>query len=494
MSGDLVQRAGSALAWQTIQLGGLKLIFLLRLLILARLLRPDDFGLLTIAASAIGFMLSLTNFGIVEALVQGAVVNERGYNSAWTVTLGRALVVTAGVFLAAPLAAEIFSEPRSVELIRVLAFRPLLDALASAKVAGLTRDLHFRPLAALRLSEALANTVISIALALPLGVWSLVIGTLAGSITRLVISYRVAPHRPRIILDAAAIRPLLQFGRWIYFSSLIAMAGGNILRIAIARQLGAAELGLYYLASQIAFLPAEVASEVVGSVAFPLYARLQRNVQLAARVFRTFFSGMAALLYPASMLIIALAPSLEAGVLGPQWVGTAPIMRILALVSMIGLFGNATRPILRGLGQPQRATAVGLVQYALLVMLVWWLAGRFGAVGAAAAWLPAVAASQVISALFMTRLFPGSLGGLRSPLVAVVFASAAGGMAAYGLDRIGPGLASLILAIAAGSLVSYILLWLLERRFSLGFGHNLAHFFPQIARRVGIPPVEPTSA
>jgi lipopolysaccharide exporter len=98
--------AGNAIVWQTIQYGGEKVIFLLRLIILAKLLTPDDFGLLAIASVAIDFLLRISNFGMIPALVQREDATEKHYDAAWTIGVLRALVITVIVFITAPVIAD----------------------------------------------------------------------------------------------------------------------------------------------------------------------------------------------------------------------------------------------------------------------------------------------------------------------------------------------------------------------------------------------------
>jgi lipopolysaccharide exporter len=485
MTEQPLRRAGSALIWRAAQMGGTKVIFLVRLLVLAYLLTPDDFGLVTIGVSAVGFLLSVTDFGLVEALIHGRTIDDRRYNAAWTVNLTRSLFVCTLVFIGAPLVASIFGEPRVVNVIRVLALRPLLDALASIKVHGLTRELNFRPLALLKLADTSINTIVSIVLAIRFGVWGLVTGTLAGSLAYLIASYLVAPHRPRLLFARDVARPLLEFGRWIYFTGLVAMLGANVFRVAITRQLGTAELGLYYLATQIAYLPAEVASEVVGSVAFPLYARLQANLQTAAEAFRVVFTSTAYLLFPISTVIIAVAPTLVDEVLDAKWAGSAPIIGILTLASVIGLFGDATVPIFQGLGQPSRITLLEIVQSALLAVLVWQFTRQWGLAGAAAAWIPAISVSQFISYLFMRRIFGGLISGFVKPISALVTVCVAGVVIATGLDRLSDGLLGLVFTIAVSALSMIGIFLLIERHTELGPGRYLIQLFPRLTFLVG---------
>lgn len=481
-----IRQAASALVWRAVQLGGEKLIFFLRLLILARLLAPDDFGLLAIAVTAIGFFLNITNFGMIPALIQGQDIDDKQYDIAWTIGITRALAISGIVIFTAPLIASIFAEPRAEEIIRVLALQPLLDSLVSIRVADLNRSLHFRPLAILRLANAFANTIISIALASSIGVWALVAGVLAGAITTVILSYILAPHTPRLSFELASALPLIRFGRWIFINSLIALIGSSVLRISISRQLGAAELGLYYLAAQVAYLPAEIASGVIGEVAFPLIARIQSDIIQVTKAFRTMLVGTTALLYPVCALTISLAPTFVEEILGPKWEGTEPVIRILSLATMIGLFGEVVVPLLKGLGQPYKSTVIGFVQNTLLISLVWGLASRFGIVGAALAWLPAITVSQLISAAFIKPLLYKPFAQLMRPMLAVIIATATGAVIAFVVVQVIPGLIGFGLALALSMFIIVVVLWASERRFALGLFRDLSRMFPQVTTYLGL--------
>ncbi len=486
MSEVTFSRAGNALLWQAAQHFGVKAIFLVRLLVLARLLSPDDFGLLAISSVVIDVLLRVTNFGMIPALVQRVEADRDHYDAAWTVGVLRALAITSVTILAAPLVARLFDEPRATDIIRVLALRPLVDAGASIQVARLTRNLNFRSLAFIELPKALANTLVAIASARWLGVWSLVAGALGGSVAYLIASYIAAPHRPRLSLELNAARSLARFGQWIFLTSLAAMAGQSVLRLVISRQLGAAELGLYYLAASLAFLPAELASQVVGQVAFPFYARLQTDTSQASLAYRTILTSLSALLIPGCALLIALATSLVENLLGPEWQGTAGIIRVLALASAVGFLGDTIVPILQGTGRPDRILMVVGAQSSILIALAWVLADRYGVVGAAMAWLPATGLAQVLGVLFLRQVLPQPFADLGAPIGATVAVSGVAAVIALGVDPVIPGIPGFLLAGLIGVVLAGASLWVLERRFALGLADGLVRAFPQVAALVGL--------
>jgi O-antigen/teichoic acid export membrane protein len=485
---QLARQTGSAVFWKGVQHFGDKVIFLGRTLILARLLTPDDFGLLAISMIAVDFLLSITDFGMIPALVQRPEIDERHYDSAWTINMVRALGVSVVVFLAAPLVAGLFAEPRATQLIRAVAIRPVIQAAASIKIADLVRGLRFRSLTFLYIPEALANTIVSIALAPLLGVWALIAGALAGPATFALVSYVKAPYRPKISFDAAYSRPLVKFGQWIFLTSLVAVIGSSTVQAVISNQLGAAEVGLYFLAAKLAFIPYELSNKVVSEVAFSLYARLQSDASQARRAFRTILKGVSALLLPISALMMALAPSLVDNVLGPRWDGTADLIRLLTLVSLIDLIGDTFVPILKGMGKPSKIFIIEALQSSLLILLVWGLTSRFGVNGAALAWLPAVIISQIAGIHFMRKILPRPFAGLGVPMTVIATVSGLGAVIALGINGRVPSLAGFLTASFIAVIAMVALLWVSDRRFALGLSDDLIRVFPRITALVKVLP------
>jgi hypothetical protein len=134
-------------------------------------------------------------------------------------------------------------------------------------------------------------------------------GGVAGRFAHLYhLSYLLAPYRPHLTLDWRQMRPLMRYGRWVFLTSLVAVAGSAALRVVVSRQLGRWSWGFTFLAAKLAFLPTEVASDVMGAVTFPLYARLQNEAEQVAQLFRANLLTLSALLVPVFTLIAVLAP------------------------------------------------------------------------------------------------------------------------------------------------------------------------------------------
>jgi O-antigen/teichoic acid export membrane protein len=418
-------------------------------------------------------------------VVQAESMDDEKYDAAWTFDMTRSFIVAALTIVFAPLIAEIFAEPLAIPIIQALALRPLIESLTSIKVAALNRNLTFRPLAYLRIVEAISNATISIALAKFVGVWALVFGPIGGALAMVIASYILAPYRPRVSFNWRAVKPLMNFGGWILVTGLVAMAGNYGMRIAISRQLGADGLGLYFIAVQLAYLPSEVASEAVGAVAFPLFARLQNDISKATRAFRALLSGLAAFLYPVCALIIVLAPTLIHDVLGPEWAGTEDVIRVLSLVVMIGIFGEVAVSVFKGFGQPYRITLLEVIQSTITIASVWFLTSHFGLVGAALARLPAIIFSQILCIIFLLSVLDRPFLGMRNPLLSIIAGTVFGVGVAMIVIYFLPGVMGLIMAVILSALFIILFLWLADRYFGFGFARDLALVFPQFASFIG---------
>jgi len=482
---SVIRKAGSGLFWKAAQHAGEKAIFLIRLLVLARLLAPEDFGLLAISITAVGFLSRITDFGLIPALVQRPKIEDRYYHTAWTLGIIRAFGIAVLVFLTSPLIAQLFNEPRSTLIIQALAILPVLEASASIKLAELVRNLSFRSIALVRLPGAVANTIVAVVLAPSFGVWALVAGTLAGPFTVLIVSYFIAPYGPRFSMNREVTRVLIQFGRWIFATSLLALAGNFALRLVIARQLGTAELGLYYLAASLAFLPYEVASQVVGEVTFSLYARIQANLNKVARTFKALLAAMFAVMAPSCLLLIVLAPALIETILGENWDGTLSVIQILAIACLFDLLGAVNTPTLRGLGVPSKVTLVEGIQTVCLVSLTWIFTEHWGVEGAALAWLPAILISQSIGCRIVSRLLPRPFAGLWRPLLVITGVSILAALLAAGVYTIIPGFSGLVLGICIALVTTGSILLFTYRSVDIQLSKDLMEAFPKIAVVVG---------
>jgi len=480
VSTSLARPAGTALAWRVVELGGVRIISLVRFFILAKLLAPDDFGLLAIAAVAVEVTLSATDLGLIPSLIQHRAPDRRLYDVAWTVEFIRACAVAGVLLIGAPLVARLFGDPRAASILRGLAVATFIASLTSIRTIDFHRELRFGPVAALELSSALVEAVVSVAFARALGVWALVTGQIAAASVRTGMSWVLAPYRPHFVRNVDAARRLLAFGRWVFVTVLLETAGDLFLRGVVSRRLGTADLGLYYVAFRLAMLPKQLMSDLVQPVAFPVFARLQGTLSEATRVYRSMMVAMAAVLLPAYALLATLAPPLVSTLLGPRWAGSAEIIQLLSAAACISLVTECTIPLVTGLGLPHFAALVFGVRSALVVSLAIWLAGTYGIAGAALAWLLAEIGVQLVAVGAARRTLPTPFANLILPVMGIALVSAIGALVAWVIDTTLGGRFGLLTAVLAAIIAMLALLFLLDRHLRLGFAAGVTF----VARRL----------
>jgi PST family polysaccharide transporter len=478
VSERLAAKTGKAIFWRFGHLAVGRVIYFVGTLVLARLLVPDDFGLLAIGALTMEILLSLSELGMRGALVQRQELDERHFHTAWTANLIRALVVAIIAVLVAPLISTLFEEPRAENIIRLMAFAPLLAATGSIKTVQLHRALNLRPMAINAILQAITQTVVAIALAKSLGVWALVVGSLSAAFVGSVISHIIAPYRPRLLLDKVAAGPLLNFGRWILLIGIIEIIGETVIRVTIARQLSTFDLGLYYLGARLALLPYTIVSEVISHVTFPMHAKLQVQDNKAGRTFRGSLIGAWAVLVPGYAVLLVLATGIVQEVLGAHWSGTAPAIRVLAIVGIVSVISLGVNPLMEGRGAPSFVAMTAAVRTVVIVSLAWVLAGRFGIAGAALAWLLGEVVVQIISGLKVRRVLNRPFSGLWRSIGAIVVSAGIAASAAFLCEHLVAGLTGVILAAISGCGVAVLSLWLFDHFWRLGLLKDLAELFP----------------
>ncbi len=504
MNDNLAEQAGSAIIWKAIQLLGVKGLSIGRLLVLAIILAPEDWGLVAIGAVTTELLVALTDVGINDAIVQRSDTEDHHYDTAWTVGVVRGILIAAVVALTAPAIASLFGAPEATAVIQVLGLRPLVDALASAKVIELTRTLKFRPLTFIKVPAALIETagifvvlvlpaflvdsLFAIGLAATLGVWALVIGAFAGSLSGVILSYRLAPYRPRLSL--AGFGELFSFGKWVFATRAMRNGGQFGLRAVVSRLLGSEDLGRFYLAQKITVLPNDLVSEVVRGVAFPVLSRVQDSRSRTSRVFKATLTAMLTLLVPIYVTLFVLAGPLVRQVLPDSYAGLTLVIQILAVDGIIDLLTDALKPMLRGQGRPRTDFVFTAVRTVLLIGLALVLTDAFGLNGAAWAWLVAEAVIGVLAVIIALRVLKRPFEGMAR-VVAVIFLSA--GLGA-GLGWLLNGAIGGVAGLALGSVVSVsaglAILLALDRRYDFGLLRDFAKAFPQIARKVGLGDLE----
>lgn len=446
----------------------MRLLGFVSTIILARLLTPDDFGLIAMSVLATGFVLALTEAGAAQALIRHPDPQRVHYDTAWTINVLLGLVAGLVIALLAPLAALYFNDSRITGVLLVTALSTAIAGFSNIGTADFRRDFRFGRQFWLQFWPRIAGFIVTVAIAVAWrSYWALILGWLAGSIAQLAVSYVMHPYRPRFSLAARA--EMLGFSMHASLSSLAWFLEQRLDQIVLGGIVRPATLGLYYLASNLAEMATRELVAPISPVVYSAYSRIHTDGERMIAAVRKSVGAAALLGFGASLGLYVVAREFILSVYGPQWVGGVVLLEILALSALGACIRTVTLPLLTAQGR-QRATNIAswsqVAGLAVLLPLAYRFAGGEGVAGARAV-MEIVAAGVSMTLAFAP--YKGLLGGVcrafARPLLAgvVMVAAVRTSQALLPLDPI----PSLCLNVPLGALVyvsTVLALWRLAGR------------------------------
>jgi O-antigen/teichoic acid export membrane protein len=367
---DIYSLAVKGGAWVILARISQQLLSMARLIILARLLAPEDFGLMGVILLTMAVLNMFTQTGFQNALIQKKKDIDSFLNTAWTLGIIRGVFLFALLYLGAPHVALFFDRPQAANLLRVAAVSLVVIAFTNIGTVYFVKKLDFNKQFLLETIGTLVGTVVAVWLALRYrNVWALVLGKLAGDLTRCILSFVMHPCRPSISLDAAKAKELWQFGRHVFAGSVMQFFGQYGDDAYVGKVLGADALGFYQMAYRIANMVATEFGDLIGKVAFPAYSRLQDNaVKLRAGYFKSI-QVVSLLVFPITGGIIVLAPEFTQVVLGEKWLPIVSAMRILSLLGVLKCMQRGS--VFMAIGRPDIIKRLALLRLAIIVITIY---------------------------------------------------------------------------------------------------------------------------
>lgn len=372
---------------------------LLVLIVLARILSPADFGVLSAALVVIGFSTIFAHFGFGPAVVQRKELETRHIDTAFTVSIIVGVAFGCLIAATAPLAAKFFHMEDLVPVLRLLALVFPLQGVAVVADSLIRRDLRFRWLSRLDvIAYGVGYGVIGVSLAFSgLGVWSLVLAELSRVLVRTAMLLMGQKRLARPGWDAAAFHDLLHFGGGFTIARLanfLAVQGDNLV---VGRALGPVALGIYGRAYQLMAAPAASFGDVLDTVLFPAMAKVQHDKSRLAPAYLRSVAVIAAVMLPPSVAIVALGPEIIRVALGPQWDAAVVPFQLLAVGMLFRTSYKMSDSVSRATGAVYRR-AWRQVVYAVLVICGALVGQRWGIPGVAIAVVVALGANFMLMA------------------------------------------------------------------------------------------------
>jgi O-antigen/teichoic acid export membrane protein len=365
---------------------------LIRLIILARILSPNDFGLMGIALLTMFTLETFSQTGFQAALIQKKKDVKSYLDSAWTVLILRGFILFTILYFIAPYAAIFFDAPKAKLIIQVIGFSMFFGAFTNIGVIYFRKELEFNKEFIYQLSGTLADFIVAVTAVLILkNVWALVLGLLAGNIVRSFVSYLIHPYRPHLSSDLRKAKELFGFGRWILGSSIIVFLATQGDDIFLGKVLGVTALGFYQMAFRFANLPGSEIG-VLSRIAFPTYSKLQDNIPKLRRTYLKMVRFITFLSIPFAGGIFVLGPAFTHIFLGEKWMPMISALRILSISGAVRVMVSTGGALFNAVGRPDIDFKMNLARVSTLAVVIYPLTMLWKISGTSLAVLLAVCA------------------------------------------------------------------------------------------------------
>lgn len=341
-----------ATVWSSIQrFGGLAISFISNM-ILARLLSPDDFGVVGLIMVFISISDVLVDGGLGNALIQKKELEEGDRTTLFTTNLAVSLFLFALLFVLAPLLETYTNIEGFKVLLRVQSICVLIRAFYVVNVSQITRDLRYPTLARITLiSQFVATTVAVIMAYCGLGVWSLLLKTILLDLLCCVMYAVASPFKYKLSFDGKLFKGLFSFGFPVALANLIESLYANTVSFIIGKAYSVKDLGYFNQANSLKQIPVYSISAVINQVFFPFFSRIQDDKKALAYQYGMTIRVVTFFIYPILSFLVFFAEPVITVIYSSKWIPCVPLFQVLCFSGYLNALYHLSRSTIKAVGK-----------------------------------------------------------------------------------------------------------------------------------------------
>ena len=321
--------------WSTIERFSVQGISFIVMILMARVLTPDDYGLVGMLAVFIAISQSLVDSGFSQALIRKQDRTEVDNSTVFFFNIAVGILLYLILFFSAPLIARFYDQPILIPLTRVIGLSVFLNSLVVVQRALLTVEIDFKTQAKASLTAAIVSGVIGITMTYTgFGVWSIVGYQLSNLAINVIMLWLLSKWRPIKAFSKQSFRKLFGFGSKLALSGIIDTVYRNIYLLVIGKVFKTSDLGFYTRAQQFADFPSSNVSGIIQRVTFPVLCTIQNDDDRLRDVYRRFLRLSAFIVFPLMIGLAAVAKPLIILALKEQWAFSATLLSIICIAMM----------------------------------------------------------------------------------------------------------------------------------------------------------------
>lgn len=457
MSESLKHKALRGTVWSSIERFSVQGVSFIVMVIMARILTPDDYGLVAMLTIFIAISQSLVDSGFSNALIRKQDRNETDNSTVFYFNIGVGIILYLILFFSAPLIAKFYEEPILVPITRLISLSVLINSFVVVQRALLTVNIDFKTQAKAALTAAIISGIVGILMAYNrFGVWSIVWYQLTNIAVNTLLLWILSKWRPQWTYSWRSFRELFGFGSKLAVSGIIDTLYNNIYLIVIGKVFNAADLGYYTRASQFAQFPSSNLTGIISRVTFPILCTLQGDTPRLRDVYRRFLKLSAFIIFPLMVGLAAVAKPLILLLLGEKWTFSIILLQIICFSMMWYPIHGINLNLLQVEGRSDLFLKLEIIKKVIGVAIL-CITIPFGLIAMCIGSIAGSILCLIVNTYYTGKLIQvGFLLQIRD-LLPTLFYSLSMGAIVYGLVAIIPGLFNqLIIGILIG--VGYFLI------------------------------------
>lgn len=390
--------------WTYSQQFGTQLISFIVSIFLARILLPEEFGLIGMIAIFMGIGNALFDGGMTSSLIRSGDLEESDFSTVFIFNLLVSIGVYLIIFTSAPFIADFYHQPILTNVTRVYALSFVFSAFGSVQNTKLTRTMNFKRQALLSIPSLLAGSIAALIMAFKgFGVWSLVGMTLVNTFVLSCVLWITSPWKPSLLFSKEKFKLHFNYGYKLSLSSILDIIFTNIYQIVIGRFFSANVVGYYTRANQLMMMPVGNVSTALNKVAFPLFAELQNDEERLRSAYRRIMLLVLYIISPIIVFMLVLAEPLTVFLFTEKWLPMVPIFQVICLSGLLYPLHLYNLLILQVKGRSDLFLKLEVIKKVLLTIVI-FISFYFGLYGLL--WGQLIFS---ILALFINTYFAGTM-------------------------------------------------------------------------------------
>lgn len=381
---SLGSRVAKATAWIVAGRLGVRLAGFINMLIIARLLVPDDFGLVAIGLTVMQLLQNVSDMGIAQTVIRMKNATKADLDTLFTLSAVRGVVTALILAALAPVAVAVYGDDRLLWVFLLIALHPLMTGFVNPRFFEFEREIDFSRDFRVALLAKLAEVATAITIAVIFRSYlALIAGLVAGGTVRLVLSYVMRPWLPGLALSS--FRQVFGFMGWLTGISFAAALNNKLDALILGRIVGPVGTGLYYVGEQLAELATRESGEPIARALYPGFATLTGTPERMRDVFLQGVSALAVIALPAAIGFALVADLAVPLILGAKWADAVPVIQFIGPVLGLQSLVLATQSYAMAQDRPQLVFWREMVFFVFRTPIFITGAMMYGLIGAIAA-------------------------------------------------------------------------------------------------------------